>query len=291
MALRVLNHRAPSLRDLAKRGFALTAGALLAATGLELFLVPNNVMDGGIIGISIIMAHLTSWPLGLLVLVLNLPFLYFGYKQIGRTFVLSTFYAVTALAAFVTLLHPVRAVTGDLLLVTVFGGIVLGVGVGTILRFGGSLDGTEMVAVVLDRRIPFSVGEIIMFFNIFILGSGGFVFGWDRAMYSLIAYFIAYRTIDVVLEGLDEARAVMIISQAPQEISEAVRARLGRGVTHLYGKGGHSQDDIEVLYTVVSRIEFSKLRTIVERIDPDAFITVEQVHDVMGGRLRKKPIH
>lgn len=269
----------------------LTVGAAIAAAGLELFLVPNNIMDGGIIGVSMIAAHLTGLPLGLLLLGLNLPFLYFGYKQVGATFTLSTLYSVSLLAAFVFLLHPVPAITKDLLLITVFGGVVLGTGVGLILRVGGSLDGAEIIAVVLGRRVPFSIGEIIMFFNVFVFGVGGFVFGWERALYSVLAFFIAYRAIDVVMEGLDESRALMIISNSPHEISEAIRARLGRGVTHLYGKGGHSGENLEVLYTVISRLEFSKLRQIVDEWDPDAFITVEQVHDVMGGRLRKRPIH
>lgn len=264
---------------------------MLAAIGLEMFLVPNGIMDGGVVGISIIAAHLTSLPLGLFLVTLNLPFLYVGYQQIGRTFTLSTLYAVLMLAIFVTLFHPIPAWTDDLLLVTVFGGIAVGAGVGTILRSGGSLDGTEIVAVMFEQKVPFSVGEIIMFFNIFIMGSGGLVFGWDRAMYSLLAYFIAYKTIDIVMQGLNEARAVMIISSDPQAISSAIRHRLGRGVTHLHARGGHSGDNIEVLYTVVSRLEFAKLRQIIHQFDSDAFITVEQVHDVMGGRMQKKAIH
>lgn len=269
----------------------LTLGAGLAATGLELFLVPNNIMDGGVIGISMIVAKVTGLPLGVLLFGLNLPFLYLGYKQVGKTFLLSTLYSVTALAVFVSLLHPVPALTQDLLLITVFGGVVLGVGVGTILRFGGSLDGTEIIAVVLGRRLPFSVGELIMFMNLFIFSVGGLVFGWEKALYSVLAYFIAYRAIDLVMQGLDEARALMIISSNPQDISAAIRARLGRGVTHLYGRGGQSGEDLEVLYTVISRLEFAKLRQIVDEWDPDAFITVEEVHDVMGGRLRKQAIH
>jgi uncharacterized membrane-anchored protein YitT (DUF2179 family) len=273
------------------RIFTLIIGAAIAAIGLEMFLVPNGIMDGGIVGISIILAHLSSLPLGLFIFVLNLPFLYFGYKQIGKTFTLSTLLAIMALSGFVTIFHPIHEWTNDLLLVTVFGGLALGVGVGIILRAGGSLDGTEIVAVMFDHKVPFSVGEIIMFFNIFIMSAGGLVFGWERAMYSLIAYFVAFKTIDIVMQGLDEARAVMIISTCNDDISAAIRNRLGRGVTHLHGRGGHSGEEMEVLYTVVSRLEFAKLRQLIHNFDPDAFITVEQVHDVMGGRLHKKAIH
>ena len=285
------NHTEIHFSQLLIRIATLTFGAILAAIGLEMFLIPNNLMDGGVVGIAIIVAYLSKYPVGIFIVLFNLPFLYIGYKQIGKTFTFSTLYAILMFALFVTIFQPIKEWTNDLLLVTIFGGVALGAGVGAILRAGGSLDGTEIVAVMVDSKVPFSVGEIIMFFNVFIMSIGGLVFGWDKAMYSLIAYFAAYKTIDIVMQGFDEARAVMVISSVPTEISEAIRQRLGRGVTHLYGHGGHSGEKLEVLYTVVSRLEFTKLRQIITGYDPDAFITVEQVHDVMGGRLRKKAIH
>jgi len=279
------------VRFLIQRIISIVIGSLLVAIGLEIFLIPNSIVDGGVIGISIIASHLTKLPLGLFIIALNLPFLIIGYNYIGKTFTLSTLFAVVCLAIFVNFFHPIPGLTHDLLLASVFGGIILGIGVGTIIRYGGSLDGTEIVAILASRKTAFSVGEIVMFFNIFILGSAGFIFGWDRAMYSLITYFIAFKMIDIAIEGLDESKSIMIISDFSNEISEVIQARLGRGVTHLYGKGGYTGDDKEVLYCIMTRLEISKLKGIIEDIDPGAFVAIENVHDVMGGRFKKKAIH
>ncbi len=274
-----------------KRFLALIIGAFLVAVGLEIFLVPNDVIDGGIIGVSLILKELTPIPYGIYLILLNIPFLIVGYKQIGKTFAISTLVGVAVLSLFVTLLHPVQVITADVFLASIFGGIVLGIGVGIIIRNGGSLDGTEIVAILANKRFGFSVGEIVMFFNIFILGSAGFVYGWENAMYSLIAYFIAFKTIDIVIEGLDESKSVTIISDNPDEIASAIMARLGRGVTHIYGKGGYTGEDKELLYCIVTRLEVAKLKSIVSEFDPQAFVAIEHVHDVMGGRFNKKAIH
>lgn len=274
-----------------KKYIFLLLGAVFASIGLEIFLVPNNVIDGGIVGISIITSHLTKLPLGLFIFVLNLPFLAIGYKQIGKTFVVSTLFSITALSIGVTILHPIPGVTKDVLLAAVFGGITLGIGVGLIIRYGGSLDGTEIVAIILDKKTGFSIGEIVMFFNLFILSSAGFIFGWDKAMYSLIAYFIAFKVIDVTVEGLEESKAVIIISDQPEEISKVLMARLGRGVTMLQGKGAYTGIYKGVLYSVVTRLEIAKLKSIIEEIDPNAFVTFSDVHEVMGGRFKKRAIH
>ncbi len=276
---------------LLKRYFFLFVGAILASIGLEIFLVPNNIIDGGIVGISIITSHLTNLPLGLFIFVLNLPFLIVGYKQIGKTFVISTLFSVTTLALGVTILHPITGITKDILLAAVFGGVTVGIGVGLIIRYGGSLDGTEVVAIILDKRTGFSIGEIVLFFNIFILSSAGFVFGWDKAMYSLIAYFIAFKVIDITVEGLEESKSVIIVSEQPEEISEVLMARLGRGVTVLEGKGAYTGQSKGVLYCVVTRLEIAKLKSIVEEIEPGAFVTFSDVHEVMGGRFKKRAIH
>ena len=278
------------LRTIKKYTFLLV-GAIFAAIGLEIFLVPNNIIDGGIVGISIISSHLTKLPLGLFIFLLNLPFLAVGYKHIGKTFVWSTLFSISALSIGVTFLHPIPGITKDVLLASVFGGIILGIGVGLIIRYGGSLDGTEIVAIILEKRSGFSIGEIVMFFNIFILSSAGFVFGWDKAMYSLIAYFIAFKVIDVTVEGLDESKSVIIISEQPEEIAEVLMARLGRGVTMLQGKGAYTGIFKGVLYSIVTRLEIAKLKSIIEEIDPNAFVTFSDVHEVMGGRFKKRAIH
>jgi uncharacterized membrane-anchored protein YitT (DUF2179 family) len=274
-----------------KRGFFLTTGSLLAAAGLEFFLIPNSVIDGGIIGISILTSYLTNLPIGLFIVGLNLPFLLLAYNYIGLTFVISTVYSVTALAFFTTLFHPIPGITGDLLLASVFGGIVLGIGVGIVLRFAGSLDGTEILALIYGPKLGFTVGEVVMFFNIFIMSSAGLVFGWDRAMYSLLTYFVAYKTIDIVVEGLKESKSAMIISDNSGEISISIMNRLGRPVTLFYGKGGYSHDEKEILYCVINRLEVAKLKKIVSEIDPMAFLAIEEVNDVMGGRFSKRAIH
>lgn len=269
----------------------LTIGAILAAVGLEIFLVPNNIVDGGINGISIISSYLTKLPLGAFIFILNLPFLVFGYSQIGKSFVIATLYAITVLSVGVSVLHPIPGLTQDPLLAAVFGGITLGIGVGMVIRYGGSLDGTEIIAIIFSKKSAFSVGEIVMFFNLFILTSAGAIFGWDRAMYSLIAYFVAFKVIDLTIEGLDESKAVIIISDKQDEIAEVLMARLGRGVTFLKGQGGYTRQSKGVLYSVVTRLEVSKLKSIIDEIDEEAFVTIQDVHEVLGGRFSKKAIH
>lgn len=269
----------------------LFIGSILAAIGLEIFLIPNNIIDGGIVGISIITSYLSKLPLSLFIFVFNLPFLFFGYKQIGKTFVFSSLFSIVSLSVWVQVFHPIPGLTDDVLLATVFGGIILGVGVGIIIRYGGSLDGTEMVAIIINKKTVFSVGEMVMFFNIFILSSAALVFGWDRAMYSLIAYFIAYKVIDITIEGLDEAKAAFIISEKAEEIADAITARLGRGVTFIDGKGGFSKTEKKILYSVVTRLEIAKLKSIIYDKDENAFVTINDVSDVMGGKHKKRAIH
>jgi uncharacterized membrane-anchored protein YitT (DUF2179 family) len=271
--------------------FFIALGALLVAISIELFLIPNQIIDGGIIGISMMASYLSGIELGIILFVLNLPFLVVGYKLIGKTFTINTLIAVTLLALFVSLVKHYSIDLDDKMLAAIFGGILLGIGVGAIIRFGGALDGTEVIAIITNKRFGFSVGEIIMFFNVFILGSAGFVYSWSSAMYSLIAYYIAFKTIDIVLEGLDESKAVMIITTNPDEIAEAIIHRLGRGVTHIYAKGGYSREDKEILYCIVTRLEVAKLKSIVAEHDDHAMITIEHVADVMGGGFNKKSIH
>ena len=277
--------------DWIKKYLVLIIGSLIYSAGLEIFLVPNNIIDGGVVGISIMASYLTGIPFGVYMLVLNLPFLYLGYKQIGKTFAISTIISIIALSIFSEFLEPVPQITQDYFLAAIFGGIIAGAGVGLVIRQGGSLDGTEITAIILDRKTSFSVGEVVMFFNLFILGAAGFVFGWDKAMYSLVAYFIIPKMIDVVLKGLDESYAVMIVSDEYEEIADALMHRLGRGVTYLHGQGAYTGDDKQVLYCVVTRLEVVKLKEIALEKDETAFVTINPVHDIVGGRFKKKSIH
>jgi len=269
----------------------LFIGSILAAIGLEIFLIPNNMIDGGVVGISIMLSYLSHYPLGLFIFILNIPFLILGYKHIGKTFVLSTLFSITSLSIWVTILKPIPGLTEDLMLAAVFGGIIEGIGVGLIIRYGGSLDGTEIIAIILDKRTGFSVGEVVMFFNLFILSSASLIFGWDKAMYSLIAYFIAFKVIDITITGLEETKAVMVISEKSEIIAEKVMARLGRGTTFLNGKGGYSGEERAVLYLVITRLEIAKLKNIIDEIDENAFVTISDVHEVMGGTVNKRAIH
>ncbi|BCG57645.1 YitT family protein [Paenibacillus sp. URB8-2] len=276
---------------LAQRTVMMVIGAGMMAVALEIFLVPNQMVDGGITGISIMLSHIFNIPLGILLTLLNLPFLIVGYKQIGKTFALSTLFAVVVMSIGTQLLHPVQPITVEPLLAAVFGGVILGVGVGLVVRYGGSLDGTEIVAILVAKRLPFSVGEVVMFFNLFILTGAGFVFGWNNAMFSLIAYYIAFKMIDVTLEGLDQSKSVWIISDKYRDIGEALTERLGRGVTYLQGEGGFSGEDKKVIFVVITRLEEAKMKAIVEDWDSEAFVAVGNIHDVKGGRFKKKSIH
>jgi uncharacterized membrane-anchored protein YitT (DUF2179 family) len=286
-----IQHQRLSKAKIIKRATAIFIGAVLMAVGLEIFLVPNNVIDGGITGISIMLSHITGFRLGIFIFLLNLPFFFMGYKQIGKTFAISTLFGITVLSIFTSLFHPVPAFTEDILLATIFGGMILGTGVGLVIRYGGALDGTEILAILMNKKLPFSVGEIIMFFNIFILGTAGFVFTWDRAMYSILAYVIAFKTIDVVIKGLDESKSAWIISDNSEIIGDAIMNRLGRGVTYLSGEGAFSGDDKKVIFCVITRLEEAKLKEIVEENDPNAFLAIADMAEVRGGRFKKRDIH
>ncbi|MGY4798151.1 YitT family protein [Lysinibacillus fusiformis] len=280
-----------SMRKVFARIVMVSLGAIIMALGLELFLVPNHIMDGGIVGVSIITSHLLNLPLGIFIFILNLPFIFLGYKQIGKTFALSTGLGITVLSFATLALHTIHPFTEDTLLATVFGGMILGVGVGIVIRYGGSLDGTEILAILFNSKTPFSVGEIIMFFNVIIFTVAGFIFNWEQAMYSIIAYYIAYKMIDIVIQGLEESKSVYIISDDIDEIGQTIMDRLGRGVTFLHGEGAYTGNDKKVIFTVITRLEESKLKTIVAEIDDNAFLAIGNIAEVKGGRFKKKDIH
>lgn len=224
-------------------------------------------------------------------MLLNIPFIIIGYKQIGKRFAVSYFYAMVLLSVGVTLLHPVAEATDDILLATIFGGVLLGIGVGLVIRYGACMDGTEMVAILVTKKTSLSVGQVIMLCNFFILGTAGFLFGWDRAMYSLMTYFIASKLMDMVIQGMDEAKAAIIISDYGEEIAREILRNLGRTVTFLEGRGMISGQK-GVLYAVMTRVEVLELKEIVEANDRSAFVTIMDVSDVIGSQvLRKKAGH
>lgn len=267
--------------------FFLTLGPFVAAFALEVFLVPNNIIDGGIVGISIILSYLTKINLGLLIFLINIPFFFLAFNKIGKKFVIQTFYAIGMLSLAVNFftIHHLPA-THDLLLSTVFGGIILGTGVGLVLKNDGSLDGTEIMSLVLSKKFGFSVGEWIMTFNIFIYGASGLVFGWNKAMYAVLTYFIAFKVIDIVLEGLNSSKSIRIISDQSYEIGQELLKNLNIGVTYLKGVGAYSGSEKTIVFCVVSRLEMAKMKEIIKNIDPNAFISVVDVHEAYGGRTK-----
>lgn len=286
----IKEHKKETWGHLLRRLVFILIGATMAAVSIELFLVPNAIIDGGIIGISLILDYLSPVPFGILLVFINLPFLFFGYKHIGKSFFISSIFAIVALAIIEFPLHPIPGFVDDPLLATVFGGMLLGAGVGLVIRNGGALDGTEILGILLTRKLPFSVGEFVMFANVFIFTWAGFVLGWEQAMYSILTYYIASKTIDTVIQGLDDTKSVIIVSEAYEELGQAINSRLGRSVTKLHGKGGFKESPKDVIYVVVTRLELTKLKKIVIDIDPKAFLTIMATQEVHGGTF-KAPIH
>ena len=277
--------------DILRKILFMTIGSILMGVSLEKFLVPNNIIDGGIAGVSIMLSHLTPLPLSLYLFVVNIPFLILGHRQLGNSFALSTLYSVTVMSLTTAMLHHSGAFITDKLLAVLFGGMMLGAGIGLVIRYGGALDGIEIVSILVSKKVRSSVGQIIMAFNIAIYIAAGFVFTWSSAMYSALTYYIAIKVIDIVVEGLNESKSVTIISKEHEEISQAIMERLGRSTTLLQARGGYSKNETLVIYCVVSRLELAKLKGIIQSIDDRAFIAVEHVTDVMGGSFSKSESH
>lgn len=263
----------------------LTIGSIIAAAALECFLIPNTILDGGITGISIIIYKLFKIPLSILVIVLNIPFLIIGYKNLGKNFLFRAIYSMLCFSLFLSFFELIKPFTEEILLATVFGGAILGVGVGLVIHFGGCIDGTESVAIVISKKTNLSVGQIVLLFNLIIYAIAGFIFGFDRAMYSLLTYIITFKVIDFVAEGLEQAKAAMIITEKGTTLSKEIYNKLGRTTTTIRGKGLISGEK-EVLYCVLTRIELFELRRIVEDMDESAFITILDVSDIIGNHIK-----
>lgn len=273
----------------------LTLGALIYAFAIEGFLVPSKIIDGGVTGISMILNTLTNQPLGLFIVAINLPFIILALKKLGMRFVIATFYSILAFAGGVTVFGQLfhgHAVIPDLelFLAAIFGGLILGVGVGLIIRNGASVDGTEIMAIYATKKIPFSVGEIIMFINLFIFTIAGFVYDWQHALYSIVTYFVAYKTMDIVIEGLNESKSVFVITDFSDEIGKDIMEKMDVSVTYVDAQGGYSGAKKRIVYCVISRLQVQKLKEIAKKIDPRAFIAIENVYEVEGVRVKKRKI-
>ena len=263
----------------------LTIGAIISALALECFLIPNTILDGGITGISIILFKLFAIPVSLLVLILNIPFVFVGYKNLGKHFLHRTIYSMIIFSLFLSYFENVTPFVDDILLATVFGGALYGIGVGMVIHFGGCVDGTESVAIVISKKTSFSVGQIVLFFNLIIYTVAGSIFGVDRALYSLLTYFITSKVVDFVSTGLQQAKAAMIITDKSTKLSKEIYDKLGRTTTTIRGKGLISGEK-EVLYCVLTRIEVFELKRIVEEMDESAFVTITDVSDIIGNHIK-----
>ncbi len=244
-------------------------------------MIPNQLLDGGITGISIIAAHLFSLPFGVFIILLNIPFVYLGYKKFGSGFAALSTLGIVTLAALTVLFHTSTGFTGEPVLAAVFGGILVGAGVGLVIRYGGTLDGADTIAIMIDRVTIFSVGEAIMIMNFFIIGAAGFVFGWDRAMFSLIAYFVAHKAIDVMVEGLNEDRSVWIVSMRVREIGAVIKVVTSEPVTYIKEANPKDREPHGVLLAVITRFEEEKVKSAVRAIDPNAFIVISNAHEIV----------
>ena len=268
--------------------FMITVGAIVAAFALEEFLVPFTILDGGVVGISMIISQLSGIPLGVLTIALNIPFMIVGFKRLGIRFLVKAIYAMAVFSSFLGVFEDMKEVTNQEILVVVFGGVLLGVGVGLILRYGGCLDGTEIVAMLLSHHMEFSVGQIVLFFNIIIYAVAGFLFGPDRALYSLLTYFITSKIIDFVENGMEQGKSVMIITDHGQEIADAIYTQLGRTCTQMEGRGMVSSGKKTVLYCVITRVEVPAIKKIINDADVSAFMTISDVSEIVGNHIKKK---
>lgn len=279
-----------NLRD----SLQMALGVLLAGLGLRSFLMPNDFIDGGVMGISLLTNVETAIPLSILIIVFNLPFLAMGYKQLGRGFSLRSLLAIGALAVVVAVL-PYPVLTNDKLLVAVFGGFFLGAGIGMTIRGGGVIDGTEVLAIYLSHRSSLSVGDFILLFNVAIFSVAAYLLSIEVALYSILTYLAASKTVDFILEGIEEFTGVTIISARSRQIAEMIQSKLGRGLTIYsgkrgYGKRGTSDNDSDIIFTVITRLEVNRLTNEVERLDRNAFMVMQSIKDTRGGMVKKLPL-
>lgn len=263
----------------------ITIGTLIAAFAIDTLLIPNTILDGGVTGISMIISKLSGISLSILVLIINIPFVLVGYKHLGKYFLARTAYGMFTFALFLKLLEIIEPITSEILLATVFGGALLGIGVGLVIRFGGCVDGTESVALVLTKKLNLSVGQIILIFNLIIYSVAAFLFGIDRALYSILTYFITFKMIDLVSTGLEQTKSAIIITDKGKDLAREIYNKLGRTTTMMEGKGLLSGDK-EILYCVLTRIEIYELKKIVSEMDESAFISIGEVTDIIGNHIK-----
>lgn len=269
----------------------IVLGILSAGFGLKGFLLPSRFIDGGVTGISMLLSDILHWPLPILILVINLPFIALGYRQIGRTFAIKGTLAIAGLAlCLVVVKYPV--VTHDKLLTAVFGGFFIGAGIGLAIRGGAVLDGTEIAALLISKSTQLlGVGDVILLLNILIFLTAAFFLGIEPALYSMLTYFSASKTVDFLLHGIEEFTAITIISEKHEDIRKAIVNTLGRGITIYKGRGGKSDSEQDILFCVVMRLEIGRVKTTARDIDENAFIVLQPLADAEGGVLKRLALH
>lgn len=266
----------------------IAIGAFLAAFAIEVFLFPNNLIDGGIVGIAMILSYVFGkGVLAPALVILNLPFMFIGYRALGKAFLLHMIYAVAAFGLSTVVIHnylPTWEFHGEILEIVVIGGAILGIGIGLIIRYGGCIDGTEILAIIVNKRTGITVGQVVLVCNIFVFGAAGLVFqDWHPPLLSLITYMVVIKVLDSVIVGLDETKSVLIISSKSSEIAQAIIHEMGLGLTIMYGRGGFSGADREIIYVIVERLQLADLKELIYAHDPQAFIAIENLHEVANG--------
>jgi uncharacterized membrane-anchored protein YitT (DUF2179 family) len=267
-----------------KQVIFILVGSIITAVGLQFFLLPNHLLDGGVTGLSIISARLSGLPIGPYLVLLNIPFVYLGYKKFGKEFTILSIIGIITLATL-TSVHFDHGFTEIPILAAVFGGTFVGIGVGLVVRHGGIIDGADTIAVLIDRVTFFSVGEAIMFINGIIISLAGFVFGWEQALYSLIAYFVAHKAIDVTVDGLNEDRSVWVVSMHVRDIGKVINSVTSEPVTYIKESDPKGREPHGVLLAVITRFEEQKVKTAIHAVDRQAFIVISSAHEVIRKEL------
>jgi uncharacterized membrane-anchored protein YitT (DUF2179 family) len=292
--LKALRIRRIQIERTIKDTLFITFGIFSAAFGLKGFLLPNGFLDGGVMGISLLTNQVTGINLSFLVIVLNIPFIIIGYTQVSKLFAFKTLIAITGLAIVLYFIH-FGTITDDDLLIAVFGGFFLGAGIGLSIRGGSVLDGTEVLAIFTSRKTTLTVGDIILVLNIIIFSVAAYLINIETALYAILTYLVASKTVDFVVHGIEEYTSVMIVSERSDEIRDAITNKMGRGVTILkgksgFGKTGHKEKELDVIFSVITRLELQKMKTEIAKIDQDAFVVENSVNDIKGGMIKKRPL-
>ena len=284
-----------SVREQIGKWVLVVIGILLAAFGLKGFLLPNGFIDGGVTGLALLANHITHVPVSIWLILFNIPFIFIGMHQIGKRFAANTLIAVIGLA-LVIYFFDFPVITNDKLLISIFGGFFLGAGIGLAIRGGCVLDGTEIIAVYINRKSVFSIGDIILLINVAIFGIAAFILGIEAALYSILTYLSASKTVDFIIQGIEEYTGVTIVSARSKDIREAIITELGRGVTIYKGERGYggniyADKDIDIIFTVVTRLEVSKVKEVVKQIDRKAFMVMNVITETNGGIIKRRPLH